>query len=1132
MSNPNDDSNKEPIKPLSKGLKMQVQRTVSAGVTFENAESSEANTQGGDAEISKLRVNATPFVPKHRRAEGTVSTTTNLTAPATKSLAGNYHSENLNTTSNSTTTGNLNPVGATTQTPQNYPSSKYFLLKDNLFHHIETANYTQQQSYLPYTYIGSQGMYGAPIQPNINMFPGNKPAGGQFYPGYSGMPNMSNMPPMTMASNMPYGQYPMSHSYKYPPVNRMPITTQTPIANPQDSTSTTNISSNYNTTDPKRSSFNKNAQPFYPKNFKVEANVSANPEEAEQKAENKVTTQFEDNAESQVESSEKEQVIADAEKDNISAEKEAETEVEVANKVDEEPSTQIEESKVVTTITPTPAVTEPAKPEKKTKLDNLFDSNTSVGPAFKPKVQPKDVKKFEKPAAAAPSTTKSKQLDKNKYFDEMSKKLQADKLKQTQPEVKVVKQTSSRRETVEKEIEVEANEELVQKEQEQPRETVVKTEKVEELTKAELEQPSNEQNLKQTIERHYFIVDESSDKKSGVKNLKHSYSVDYMLSFKDWKICREDKLLTDMLQDHIQLMNTVFEEERPKMYKGNSRRESKPINLRQSQTQFQPQSQTTQDTSSSFQRKPEKEKEEIKRQSATSGATVVTEGLGKWGRKDMSEGEKLANEFKIKLDEERKRDPIRNDLIELLNILTVDNYDDVKKQIYEIIKSDVEDQGKFLEVLFKKAVHEKAFVLLYSRLCKDLDRELPQKSEKVADKTIGGKLATRPSIMRSKLLDRCKEIFKTDQDSKVDQYIKVSDPEEREAKMKKFLLGNVNFIGELINTKLLSKKIVFQCLNNLFSRVEKSDELNVFFKQINIEAIVILMDKFGTLINKYETKTKPEELLEFTKRIDEYISKLDWIAHNDKDLPGYIRYKIINLIEKRNRGWEESKVDRTVLAQGKNQIKEDIESEMHRTSSSTKSSVRLDQNAVNNKIREDLFNWRAHVKAGYSANEYTWEITDALVRKHKNTIGEILTAFGETCIDFIHKTEDIQTAYLYIHEIITYFFKKLTINEKNEINQVALFWLENINDFAIDNNLLINIWGGTIYLLDYFNIFSYGDIDKLTNLTEDQLKAIFEVIKMALSYYEDKEAKMDELLNIPIFQANKELFLSLVKSSN
>jgi hypothetical protein len=933
----------------------------------------------------------------------------------------------------------------------------------------------------------------------------------------------------------------------------MNITTPTPSTTTQPAITTT--TTNYATVDSKKSAFNKNAQPFYPKSFKHDTPATTAPVEPE-KVEAKVVEAIVDvKVEAVIESKvledksvENQEVVQKETLQPVQPEpvKEVEVEAEVESKMEisvpveevrevKEIKEEVipplsEESKSSTLITSaattTPVVTEPSKPEKKTKLDNLFDSATT---GSKAKTQAKDVKKVEKPVTVNTAATKSKQVDKYKYLEEMSKKLQLEKQKQQAlQEVKPKPVTQQKRDIVEREIPSEEPEVKVEQlhatqtiekepeEEQKPTETETKTEQVEEVPNVEIESKQIEEVTKQRIERHYFLVEETKENVVEVKKVKHVYSVDYMLSLKDWKICREDKLLTDMLKDHIKLMNTVYEEERQKGYKSHSKRESKPMNIRQSS-----------DMGTSFQRKPEKEKEkekeEIKRQSSTS---TTTEGLQRWGRKDMSEAERMAQEFKTKLEEERKRDPVKNDLIELLNILTVDNYDEVKKQIYEKIKGDVEDQGKFLEVIFKKAVNEKAFVFLYSRLCKDLDKELPQKSEKVPERTTSGKLATRPSIMRSKLLEKCKEIFKTDQDSKVDQYIKVSDPEEREAKMKKFILGNVNFIGELINTKLLSKRIVFQCLNNLFSRIEKADEQNIFFKQINIEAIVILMDKFGTLISKYDTKTNPDEILEFSKKIDDYIKRLD-IIESDKNIPGHIRYKIINLIEKRNRGWEESKVDKTVLAQGKNQIKEEYESEQ-RNSISGKPGSKLDQSQVNTKIRDDLYSWREHLKSGYNSHDYPWEITDTLVKKNKNTIADILTAFGEACIDFISKKEDINYSYLYIREVITYFFKRLTINEKNEINQVALFWLENISDFSLDNNLLVGIWGGIIYLLDYFNIFSYQDIDKLTNLSEDQLKAIFEVIKIALEYYDDKEQKKNELITIPIIQANKTLFLSIV----
>ena len=159
--------------------------------------------------------------------------------------------------------------------------------------------------------------------------------------------------------------------------------------------------------------------------------------------------------------------------------------------------------------------------------------------------------------------------------------------------------------------------------------------------------------------------------------------------------------------------------------------------------------------------------------------------------------------------------------------------------------------------------------------------------------------------MRSKLLDKCKEIFKIENNEKFDEYIRVDDPTEREIKLKKFVLGNVNFIGELINNIVLSKKIVFQCIENLFKRFENS-QTDEQLKLINLEAIVILMDKFGTLLKNSESKMKKEDLDNFNIKIDEYIQHLDQVQKEGK-IPGYIKYKIINLIERKKDNWVESK---------------------------------------------------------------------------------------------------------------------------------------------------------------------------------------------------------------------------------
>jgi len=117
---------------------------------------------------------------------------------------------------------------------------------------------------------------------------------------------------------------------------------------------------------------------------------------------------------------------------------------------------------------------------------------------------------------------------------------------------------------------------------------------------------------------------------------------------------------------------------------------------------------------------------------------------------------------------------------------------------------------------------------------------------------------------------------------------------EQKKKIKQFTLGNVNFIAELINNKILSKKIIIQCIDHLFKNPT----------YINIEGIVILIDKFATRLNsELEKKLKPDEKREFNSKINDYLQKLSNTQEEGiKKIPGYIKYKIINLIEKKTKG--------------------------------------------------------------------------------------------------------------------------------------------------------------------------------------------------------------------------------------
>jgi len=180
------------------------------------------------------------------------------------------------------------------------------------------------------------------------------------------------------------------------------------------------------------------------------------------------------------------------------------------------------------------------------------------------------------------------------------------------------------------------------------------------------------------------------------------------------------------------------------------------------------------------------------------------------------------------------------------------------------------------------------------------------------------------------------------------------------------------------------------------------------------------------------------------------------------------------------------------------------------------------------KIKDEMSNWKEYKKINKNRN-FDWSITESILGS-KNNIGEILAGFGENCIDFIGKPEDIDIAYSYIFEILDFYQKNIGEKDKKEIKNTTIFFLSNLNDLILDNNLLIDIWGAVIYALNDFKIFSFKDFDELNTLEEDQLKIVFEVVQKSLDYCGDevKSQNIKTMQEIQIFKNNSSLLSSYV----
>ena len=294
--------------------------------------------------------------------------------------------------------------------------------------------------------------------------------------------------------------------------------------------------------------------------------------------------------------------------------------------------------------------------------------------------------------------------------------------------------------------------------------------------------------------------------------------------------------------------------------------------------------------------------------------------IEKWSRKDMNPEIKKAEEYINKMNIDMSKNNYKYEIIELLNILTVDNYTNIFNKlsniVYQInnfknIQPEIllDNQFRFSEIIIDKAIMEKGYVKLYAKICYDLYIIFNKKI--LNEQNNNNTILKNSENLESLLISQCKQKINDY------QYNKNNDIEENFLIKKKFL-GTINFICELIDAKLFEQKIGFDFLDILYKNYKNEfSEINYDKKNknLNLEGCINLLNKFGKIIFEEKNEKFLENLNYYMK---ECIIPIINNNNNDKNIPDYIKYKIINLIEKQKNNWEESMFEKSILAKGKN----------------------------------------------------------------------------------------------------------------------------------------------------------------------------------------------------------------------
>ena len=233
--------------------------------------------------------------------------------------------------------------------------------------------------------------------------------------------------------------------------------------------------------------------------------------------------------------------------------------------------------------------------------------------------------------------------------------------------------------------------------------------------------------------------------------------------------------------------------------------------------------------------------------------------------------------------------PLLSDILEYINLISIKNYYKVKKNIINlIINSDQNIELLFIKILYPIAINQKKYQPIYAKLCKDIDKYF-NKKDREKDKS--------KSVIRNQLMKFCKSNFKK---------IKV-----RLANIVN-IVNDINFIGELINVQMVSKKVGPQCLTHL---VNKFNQYNTngnlsnkkTEKYLYLDCFINLLNKFGTCINCYQKdKIRQDELLLFETEINKNISILEDIKKDkaNNDMPIMTKINLEQLLNKSKSNWE------------------------------------------------------------------------------------------------------------------------------------------------------------------------------------------------------------------------------------
>ncbi|PUZ48255.1 hypothetical protein GQ55_7G230900 [Panicum hallii var. hallii] len=245
----------------------------------------------------------------------------------------------------------------------------------------------------------------------------------------------------------------------------------------------------------------------------------------------------------------------------------------------------------------------------------------------------------------------------------------------------------------------------------------------------------------------------------------------------------------------------------------------------------------------------------------------------------MHKAEKKYEVGKVSDEEEAKQRQLKG----ILNKLTPQNFEKLFAQVKELNIDNIVTLTGVISQIFDKALTEPTFCEMYASFCFRLAGDLPnfvKDDEKITFKRL--------------LLNKCQEEFERGERERAEANkvaeeggIKQSEEEREEKRIRarRRMLGNIRLVGELYKKKMLTERIMHECINKLLGEYQNPDEED-------LEALCKLMSTIGEMIDHPRAKV----------HMDIYFDLIQKLSANSK-LSSRIRFILEDVIDLRKNKW-------------------------------------------------------------------------------------------------------------------------------------------------------------------------------------------------------------------------------------